>query len=305
MKRRDFLQKAGLGMMVLSTGQFPFSASIEDPNLERLTILHTNDVHSRIDPFPMDGSRNQGMGGAARRAAMITKLRREHEHTLLLDCGDIFQGTPYYNFFGGELEFKLMSKMKYDAATLGNHDFDGGIEGLHKQLKHASFPFIISNYQMNNTLMAGKTLPFKVFDKGDLKIGVFGLGIELNGLVPKKLYGDTVYQDPVVVAQQMATLLKHDLKCDYVICLSHLGYDYKEQQVSDVYLAQMTRDIDLILGGHTHTFMKKPDVRRNIDAKEVVINQAGWAGIMLGKIEVVFEKRTGKKCVTCKNTYLN
>ncbi len=305
MKRRDFLVKGGLGSMVLSSGSFPFSALIDDPNLMRLTILHTNDVHSRIDPFPMDGSRNQGMGGAAKRATLIKQLRKQHNELLLLDCGDIFQGTPYFNFFGGELEFKLMSEMGYDAATIGNHDFDAGIDGLEKQMQHANFPMIISNYQLENTVLKDKTLPYKIFNKGGIKVGVFGVGIELKGLVPKKLYKDTVYQDPLIVAQKTASLLKNEMDCDYVICLSHLGYDYAEKKVSDVYMAQMTSDIDLILGGHTHTFMKKPDIRRNKIGKEVVINQAGWAGIMLGKIEVVFEKNTGKKCVTCKNTYID
>jgi len=305
MKRRDFIKRSGSGAFLLSSGIFPFTAAIDDPNLVKLTILHTNDVHSRIDPFPMDGGRNEGKGGASKRATLIKKLRTENDNILLLDCGDIFQGTPYFNFFGGELEMKLMTEMGYDAGTIGNHDFDAGIDGLDKQLKHANFPLLVANYDLSNTVLNGKVEPYKIFNKAGLKIGVFGIGIELNSLVPKKLYKETVYLDPIENAQRTATHLKNEMDCDYVICLSHLGYSYDEAKVCDVVLAHMTKDIDLILGGHTHTFMRKPDIRRNIVGKEVVINQVGWAGLMLGKIDIVFEKGTSKKCHTCKNTFIS
>ncbi len=305
MKRRDFIKRSGSGAFLLSSGAFPFSAAIDDPNLVKLTILHTNDVHSRIDPFPMDGGRNQGMGGASKRATLIKQLRKENDNVLLLDCGDIFQGTPYFNFFAGELEMKLMTEMGYDAGTIGNHDFDAGIDGLEKQLKHANFPLLIANYDLKNTVLHKKVEPYKIFKKSGLKIGVFGIGIALEGLVPKKLYKETVYLDPIDNAQKTATHLKEEMKCDYVICLSHLGYTYDEKRVCDIHLAHMTKDIDLILGGHTHTFMRKPDIRRNIIGKEVVINQVGWAGLMLGKIDIVFEKGSSQKCHTCKNTFIS
>ncbi len=288
----------------MATGSFPLNAFSSDPHLTKLTILHTNDVHSRIDPFPMDGGRNQGLGGASKRAALIRKIRAEEKNVLLFDSGDIFQGTPYFNFFNGELEIKLMSEMAYDAGTIGNHDFDAGIDGFDTQLVHADFPFVISNYDFRNTVLKGKTKPYTIIQKGDIKIGVFGLGIELDGLVPKALYGDTVYLDPLQYAQRTADILTHDLHCDYVVCLSHLGYAYSENRISDIIIAQNTNGIDLILGGHTHTFMRKPDIRRNNKGNEVIVSQAGWAGIMLGRLDIFFEKGRKKKCVTCKNTLI-
>ena len=302
MNRRNFLQKMGISTALLGTSQFPLEA-FNDQNIVRLTILHTNDVHSRIDPFPMDGGPNQGLGGAARRAALIEKVRRLEEHVLLLDCGDIFQGTPYFNYFGGELEFKLMSAMQYDAATIGNHDFDAGIDGLVKQLPHANFPFVICNYDFTNTPMNGRSKPYIILKRGKLKIGVLGVGIELEGLVPAPLYGDTQYLDPITQANTYANILKHDEKCDYVICLSHLGFKYEptENKVDDHDLAKNTQAIDLILGGHTHTFLKKPDVVANKDGQPVYINQAGWAGILLGRLDIYFERNSKNRCVGCQN----
>lgn len=301
MQRRSFVKKAGLGTFLLGAGGFPLEllADRARPELVRLTILHTNDVHSRIEPF--DSGRNAGKGGAARRAAMIRKIRQEAEHVLLLDAGDIFQGTPYFNFFGGELEFKLMSEMGYDAATIGNHDFDAGIEGLARQLKHADFPFLIANYDFSNTVMHGKTKPYQIFERGPLKIGVFGVGIELDGLVPKALFKDTRYQNPVTRANEVATQLREDEKCDYVICLSHLGFQYRERKVSDVVLAENSRNIDLIIGGHTHTFLEEPLLLKNRVGEPVMVNQAGWAGILLGRIDVVFERNRKNTCVHCGN----
>lgn len=291
---------ATLGLLTSHMGKAIPSAH----DMVRLTILHTNDMHSRIEPFPDDGSRNANKGGMARRAAMVQRVRKAEDHVLLVDCGDIFQGTPYFNFFGGELEFKLMSKMGYDVATLGNHDFDAGIEGLKKQLPHADFPFVNANYDFNNTDLKKDVSPYKIFQKGGMKIGIFGLGIQLDGLVPKSLYGDIVYNDPIQKANQTASLLKNDLGCDLIICLSHLGYKYKGDKVSDVVVAENSRNIDIILGGHTHTFMYEPDIRRDLDGNEVVVNQAGWAGIMLGRLDVWMERSRGKKCHSCKNTFV-
>ena len=156
MKRRSFLRKAGIAGLLVGGKMFPLSAFTE-PEITKLTILHTNDVHSRVEPFPMDGGPNQGLGGAANRAALIKQIRSKEENVLLFDSGDIFQGTPYFNYFGGELEFKLMSAMNYDAATIGNHDFDAGIDGLYKQLPHANFPFLTCNYDFSDTIMNGQT----------------------------------------------------------------------------------------------------------------------------------------------------
>jgi len=304
MKRRSFLKKASTTTLLSSIGTFPLSAFTKK-DLIKLTILHTNDVHSRIEPFPMDGGRNEGKAGAARRATLLKKIRAAEENVLLFDAGDIFQGTPYFNFFGGELEFKLMSAMKYDAATIGNHDFDAGIKGLHKQLPHANFPFLISNYDFSDTLLDGKTQAYKIFKKGPLTIGVFGLGIELEGLVPEKDFKGVQYLDPIAIANKYAEQLKREQQCDLVICLSHLGYKYKENKVSDVVLAENSRHIDVIIGGHTHTFMKKAKTYHNLDKEEVIINQVGFAGIYLGRLDFYFERNSKGKCMTCGNTLIS
>jgi 5'-nucleotidase len=291
--RRGFLQKSAAGAGLLALGS-PFDSFGKDAAVQ-LTILHTNDVHSRIEPFPMDGSRNQGLGGVARRAALIKKIRAEQTNVLLLDAGDIFQGTPYFNLYGGEVEMTVMSEMGYDAATMGNHDFDNGLAGFAKQLPHANFPFLVSNYNFDNTELKGKTQPFKIFKKQGIKIGVFGLGIELSGIVNKKNYGDTVYLEPIAKANEMASLLKNEHHCDLVICLSHLGYKYKEDKVSDQILAKSTRNIDLIIGGHTHTFMKVPEDIMNLDGKITTVNQVGFAGINLGRLDYFFNRDSARR----------
>ncbi len=301
MDRRSFIQKVGFGTLLFSTGAFPLKA-LDKPEITKLTILHTNDFHSRIDPFPMDGGKYQGKGGAARRASLIQKIREEEKNVLLLDAGDVFQGTPYFNFFGGELEFKLMSEMGYDACTIGNHDFDAGIDGLHKQFtNHANFPLINCNYDFTDTIMNGLVLPHKVFDKGGIKVGILGVGVELDGLVPADLYGNTKYNDPISNANRTAQFLKEEMKCDYIITLSHLGYEYSSDKVSDVVLAQNSDNIDLIIGGHTHTLLETATILENKSGKPVAVNQVGWAGIALGRLDVFFEKNKKKKCITCAN----
>lgn len=289
MKRRDFIHKTAAGS-ALVLGGLSLSSFTTAP-AKKITILHTNDVHSHIDPFPADDPRNPNMGGVARRATLIESIRQENENVLLLDAGDIFQGTPYFNYYGGELEFKLMSMLKYDLATLGNHDFDNGIDGFYAQLPHAQFDFVSANYDFKNTLLDGIVKPYKVFVKNGIKIGVFGLGIELAGLVDQRLYKETVYNDPIEVAKDITKTLKQDEKCDLIICLSHIGFAYRNnpEKVCDITLAQKTRHIDLIIGGHTHTFLSKPHIEKNLDGEEVVINQVGCYGLNLGQIDFYFE----------------
>jgi 5'-nucleotidase len=242
----------------------------------------------------MDGSKNQGLGGMERRAALIEQIRASEKNVLLVDSGDIFQGTPYFNKFMGAIEIELMNRMKYDAATYGNHDFDGGMENLALRMSEASFPFLNSNYNFDNTAIK-KTKPYKVIKYGSIKIGIFGVGIELSGLVPGKLFGETKYNDPIASANKTAAILKQDERCDLVICLSHLGYKYSTKKVSDIALATETKDIDVILGGHTHTFMPQPETLVNKDNQQVIINQVGWAGIMLGRIDLLFDYRKRKQ----------
>lgn len=295
MKRRDFIQKTAISSAFLGLGGLSLS-SFSSVNTKHLTILHTNDVHSYIDPFPENHPKNPNMGGVARRAALIEQIRKENSNVLLLDAGDIFQGTPYFNYFGGEIEFKLMSMMKYDLATIGNHDFDNGIDGLYNQLPNASFSFVNANYDLKNTILNGHIKPYKIFDKNGIKVGIFGLGVELEGLVDKRNYKEAVYINPVEIAQDMTKILKHEQKCDLVICLSHLGYQYKNEpdKISDTKLATLTKDIDLIIGGHTHTFLDKPTVLKNADGKDVIVNQVGCYGLNLGRIDFYFDNDKSK-----------
>lgn len=293
LNRRSFLQHT-----MLASGAALVPARLEEwTAIKKLTILHTNDTHSRIDPFPMDGSRNQGLGGVAARAALIDKLRKEEEELLLLDAGDIFQGTPYFNLYKGEPEIRCMSAMGYDAATIGNHDFDAGLENLANQLTFASFPIVICNYDFSGTPMEHKYVPYKVFNKGKLRIGITGVGIQLHGLVPENLYGATKYLSPVEKANETASYLRKEKNCDMVICLSHLGYKYKDNTVSDVVLAGESEEIDLIIGGHTHTFMDKPESFVNKKGKPVLVNQVGWAGLQLGRLDFEFSKFSRKNLV--------
>lgn len=283
MKRRNFIQQTSAASAFVGLGGLSSLSFSEAP--KHITILHTNDVHSHIEAFGPDHHRNPNMGGVAKRAVLIEKIRKENPNTLLLDAGDIFQGTPYFNFYGGELEFKLMSKLKYDASTLGNHDFDNGIDGLYAQLPHADFDFLISNYDFSNTIMDGHTKPYKIFTKNGVRIGVFGVGIELKGLVNDKLYKETKYLDPIEMATDMSNTLKNEENCDLVICLSHLGYKYDSEKVDDHKLASKTENIDLIIGGHTHTFLDEPTIVKNKADKNVMINQVGCYGLYLGRVD--------------------
>lgn len=292
MKRRQFIQQTSIATAFIGLGGLSLQ-SFTKPQ-KKITILHTNDVHSHIDAFGPEDGRNPNKGGVARRASLIESIRAENPHTLLLDAGDIFQGTPYFNYYGGELEFKLMSKLKYDVATIGNHDFDNGIDGLYAQLPYADFKFVSANYNFKNTVMDTHVKPYHIIIKDGIKIGIFGLGIELKGLVDKNLYKETEYIDPVEIAQDTSRILKEEEACDLIICLSHLGYNYSNSnKISDLKLARLTKNIDLILGGHTHTFLDKPTITKNADNKNVLVNQVGCFGLYLGKIDFYFDA-TGK-----------
>lgn len=311
MNRKEFLKTVGGGTLALSLAPnlvFASQKSILDKNTAyKLTVLHTNDQHSRIEPFDSSYSRNPNQGGFARRATLIQQIRSQEKNVLLLDAGDIFQGTPYFNFYGGELEFKLMSMMGYDAATMGNHDFDNGLDGFLKALPNAKFPFITSNYDFSNTILDGKTEKYKIFKKDGIKVGLFGVGIELDGLVGKKQYQETKYLNPVEIAQHYADFLRKEKGCDLVICLSHIGYDYRDDadKISDKKLAAQTDNIDLILGGHTHTFLPEPQSFTNKSGKNVLVNQVGWAGLLLGRIDFYFDKNKSLQNISWNNQVID
>ena len=290
MNRRSFVRNSVVvsgGVLVSPT---ILASTKKKTSADKLTILHTNDTHSNIDPFPESHSRYPGKGGVARRFELIQKIRENEQHVLLLDAGDIFQGTPYFNKFGGVLEMKLMTELGYDVATMGNHDFDGGLEGFVKAREFAKFPFVCSNYDFENTPIDGHTQDYTIIQKGKIKVGVFGVGVEMKGLVPGIKYGESKYNDPIDVANDRAAELKKK-GCDLIICLSHLGYEYNSDKVSDRILAQKTKNIHLIIGGHTHTFLEKPTEERNLNNEVVLINQVGWAGINVGRIDFEFDQK--------------
>ncbi len=295
MDRRKFLQQTSAAAILTSVGGLTLPSFTKKQ--KHITILHTNDTHSRIEPFEASHHRYANQGGVARRATLVEQIRKENINTLLLDAGDIFQGTPYFNYFGGELEFKLMSMLKYDVAAIGNHDFDNSIDGLYKQLPNANFDFVSANYNFKNTILDTHVKPYKIIVKEGIKIGIFGLGIKLESLVDPKMYKETEYMDPVEIAQDMSRILKEDKKCDLVICLSHLGYFYKSNpnKISDLNLAKVTKNIDLIIGGHTHTFLPKPTIVRNSADKNMLVNQVGAYGINLGRVDFYFDEYNQKK----------
>ena len=298
MDRRKFLKNSVFGSLAL--GSTIHNYSCETSDLKKITILHTNDVHSHIEPFSSEHSEFPNQGGFERRSTLVNSIRNNNPNTLLFDAGDIFQGTPYFNFFNGELEFKLMSLLKYDAVTIGNHDFDNGITGLYEQMPKASFDFLISNYDFSNTILEGKTKNYKIYNKSRIKIGVFGLGIELEGLVTKELYKETKYLDPIEISRDISNKLKFEENCDLIICLSHLGYKYNNlpDRICDYNLAKKSNHIDLIIGGHTHTFMNKPIVLKNEKGSDVIINQVGCFGLYLGQIDFFFDRNNKRSFIS-------
>lgn len=286
--RRDFLKTifaTGTALLMPDV----LKAVTKTNNLNKIVILHTNDTHSQIEPLPKTHHRFPNMGGYAARAAEINKIRGEGHPVLLFDSGDIFQGTPYYNMYDGELEIKLMSEMNYSAACVGNHEFDNGLDGLVNAMSYATFPFLSSNYIFKHPKLKDLVLPYKIFHFGKIKIGVFALGVNPFGLIGKTNFGETEYKDPVVTAAQMAYKLKKDEKCTMVVCLSHLGYKSSgEGEVGDFELAKQSKNIDLILGGHSHTLLSKPVSVYNSDGKQLFITQNAYAGVRISRIDCFF-----------------
>jgi 5'-nucleotidase len=286
--RRQFLKTLAAGSIATA---IPFAVRGKSTTANTLSILHTNDVHSHLEPFDRNHPKFPNIGGFARRASLIKQLRKHRENVLLLDAGDIFQGTPYFNFFGGKPELELMSKMRYDAATIGNHEFDNGMQHLAEQLQYADFPFICSNYNFEGTIMEEKTLPWKIFEKGPFRIGIIGLGINPAGLVSPVNYEGMEWLNPVIAGEETASDLKIEKKCNLIIALSHLGINStSERPDSDQEVASETSSIDIIIGGHTHTFMDEPQQVKNKKEKTVIINQVGWGGVILGQMDITLNK---------------
>lgn len=255
-----------------------------------LVILHTNDSHSRIEPVEVNSAdtRSAGKGGYVRRATYINRMRAEHPDLLLFDSGDFSQGTPYYNLFKGDVEVKLMNAMKYDAVTIGNHEFDFGMDNLARLYRMAEFPVVCSNYEVTGTVLEGLVKPYLVLERNGIKIGVLGLGVKLRGMVADENCQGVIYHDPVPVANEIADLLKNQEGCDIVICLSHLGHkSSRTNPDSDQVLAVQSRNIDIIIGGHSHTYLESPEPYTNADGKEVLVTQMGKNSIYVGRLDVM------------------
>lgn len=302
LNRRRFLKTIGIAGAASLAG-LP-ALALRDAGLSKVVIIHTNDLHSRLDPYPEDDAEYPGMAGFARIAALINQTRQENPHVLVLDAGDVFQGTPYFNLYGGKPELKLMSKMGYDAVAFGNHEFDNGKDGFLEVLPYADFPFLAANYDFSDTILAGKVKDYTIIHRGDLKIGVYGLGIELDGLVSRNLYGNTVYMDAIAVARDMEEKLHREYGCDLIICLSHLGYKYEDDKVSDTRVAEETRLTHLIIGGHTHTLLDPPAVVKNKSGKAVTIAQAGYGGTYAGRLQVYIDRQANESFVESHTTKL-
>lgn len=251
---------------------------------KKIVILHTNDTHSRIEPIPETDKYSPDKGGVVRRASYLNQVRKENKNVLLFDAGDFLQGTPYFNLFKGEVEVQSMNMMGYDAVTLGNHEFDYGMDILEVLVKTAKFPVVCSNYDFSQTSLSQLIKPYIVLRKDGVRIGVMGMNIRPQGLISSANYKGMRFLNPVSTANEVAETLRTQHKCDMVVCLSHLGY------TADIDLAQKTRNIDIIIGGHSHTHMKEPDIRENLDGEKVLIHQTAGRGAYVGRIDVELGK---------------
>jgi 5'-nucleotidase len=281
--RKEFLKQSAL--LAASSALPLWMGGIQKPGL---TILYTNDTHARLDPFPDNAVEFAGLGGIAQRASLVKKIRAEVDHVLLLDAGDVFQGTPWFDVYGGKVDLKLMTEMQYDAMAVGNHEFDRGPDGFAEAAQKAGFPILASNYEVRGTPLNPFVSRLLTKEFRGFKVGIFGLGIQLDGVVPRNLYGDVLHRNPEAWAKGMANSLRVVHRCDYVICLSHLGYSYNDDRIDDIKIAQRVPGIDLIIGGHTHTFLDNPVSVTNPEGKITLITQMGHGGVRLGRIDLNF-----------------
>ena len=259
-----------------------------DDKQSTITILHTNDTHSQIEPIAA-GKRDGNHAGYARRMGIILQERAHDPNLLLFDAGDYSQGTPYFNFYHGRVEVDALNRMGYDAITLGNHEFDYGVDTLATILKQADFDVVSANYDVKNTPLEGIVKPYTIIRRNGMKIGVFGLGVNPEGLIAERNFAPVKYLEPIPVAQDIASLLKHQHRCDLVVCLSHMGTFENEQQPSDTQLAKSTKDIDIIIGAHTHKVVTNHYVK-NMQGDSVFLAQMGKSGARIGKIILKMHK---------------
>lgn len=298
--RRGFLKASMAGgaaliyapsaLSLLSTPVLP---SITAPLLnvaageKLITILHTNDTHSQIDPLPANDGQYPNMGGVARRATLVKRIRKQNPNTLMIDAGDVFQGTPYFNFYKGEVEYKSMSLIGYDVVTLGNHDFDNGVDALAAAMKFANFDFVSCNYDVSGTPLASRVKPYVVRVVGAVRIGLFGMGIRPDNLITPENFKGVKYNDPVKAARDVVKILRERERCNLVVGMSHLGYyaNPRASEVGDSQVAAQVDGIDFIASGHTHTFMKEPVIIKTPSGSSTVVFQVGRSGIYVGRVD--------------------
>ena len=307
--RRRFLQASIAGGAALALPQaraqlFSTSAwsAISAPLLDvsagetLITILHTNDTHSQIDPLPGNDKQYAGKGGVARRATLVKRVRKENPNTLMIDAGDVFQGTPYFNFYKGEVEYKSMSLIGYDVGTLGNHDFDNGVDALAAAMKFANFDFVSSNYDLHGTPLESRVKRYVVRTLGGVRVGLFGLGISPDNLITPENFKGVKYMDPIKSSRGVVENLRQRERCNLVIGMSHLGYypNAKEGEIGDTQVASQVDGIDFIASGHTHTFMKQPVMTKTPSGGNTIVFQVGRSGINVGRVDL---KISGGKVV--------
>lgn len=260
-------------------------AACTQPKLHTLTILHTNDTHSQVEALE-EGKRDEFCGGYTRRMGLIAQERKADPNLLVFDAGDFCQGTPYFNFYHGRIEIDAMNRMGYDAVMLGNHEFDNGVDTLAAILQGAQFPVVCANYDVKGSVLEGLVLPYTVIRRQNVRIGVFGIGIDPAGLIAERNFAPLQYLDPIATAQDVANTLKNKEKCDVIVCLSHQGtHPSTEGKLSDVELVQATRNIDIIIGAHTHKTLTNVYIP-NLDGDSVFLAQMGKSGARIGKIQV-------------------
>jgi 5'-nucleotidase len=286
--RKEFIKKSAAMAAGSMLPVWLNRLSMTEPVLTDLTILYTNDTHARLDPFPDNALEFSGLGGIARRSALVKKIRSEVEHVLLVDAGDVFQGTSWFDMYGGSVDLELMTEMKYDAMAVGNHEFDRGPDGFAEAARKAGFPILAANYDVRNTPMNPFVQRFTVKEFKGFRVGMFGLGIPLDGVVAPELRGDVVSRRPEAWAKGMAESLKQVHNCDFIICLSHLGYFYPDSRMDDLKIAARVPGIDLIIGAHTHTFLDNPVSVTNPSGSQTLITQMGHSGVRLGRLDMSF-----------------
>jgi 5'-nucleotidase len=289
--RRKFLASSAVFGAALATLPRSFAFSADEVVV---TILHTNDTHSQIDPLPSN-DKNAGKGGVARRATYVKRVRKENPNTLLIDAGDVLQGTPYFNYYRGEVEYKAMSAIGYDASTLGNHEFDNGVDALAAALKFANFDIVSANYEVKGTALEGRVKPYVVKVVGGIRVGLFGLGISPTALITPENFKGITYNDPVIAARNVVKTLREQERCALVVCMSHLGYPFNDRpsnHIDDPKLAAQVDGIDFIASGHSHLFMEKPVEQTQPCGAKTLIFQVGKSGINVGRVDFTF--RTGK-----------